>query len=592
MFSFRKKTAGWTLLCAVAVARAEFRSQQPMQVGFPVIDDNFGKYIEEMLVNHTIHGLSVGIVRPDGVIETGGWGERTESGDAFTPDTLMAVASVSKAFVSASMGILMDDFAKGTNVTSLPPSIEVFDLETKIDALLPEDWGLDNACSENGTNVRDLLSHSTGLPDHSQSHFREESPPDIVARLRHLRTSTGLRHSWLYSNMMYMTGTHIIKKYSGMSYEDFVTERIFKPLGMQDSTYSPKNAEATGKFSQSFETSGRRIPHAIDDQIAPISAGGGGCITNVADLSRWLQMFLHQGVDPVTNKRILPQSTYDAVTSPASIIPALPGFQIAPVMVYGLGWMRNTFYGMDMIWHAGAIPGVSALAALFPEINTAVVVLANADNKSDATIAIGGQIITSIVGQLTDGQTDPEDSTASMPMQSRTAGRAQAISLMDLAGTYSDPGYGTFNLCAPGSSSSYCHDVISNFSTVDGSLGDTPQLLAASARVWSSHIRFTQHSDNENVFDVRFTTLYPQGYGKDTSPFEMMKLGEGMTTAEFVRNLQGQVIGFGLFGVAGEVTNRMRAGGTVQERADAWMAKVPERRRPHASAGGSCQCRE
>jgi CubicO group peptidase (beta-lactamase class C family) len=164
---------------------------------------------------------------------------------------------------------------------------------------------------------------------------------------------------------MYMAGTHIVSKYSGMRYTDFVAERIFKPLGMEDSTYYLTQAKGTGRLSQAWTNLGRRIPPFIDEQVADISAGAGGAISSAADLVRrpfytlrerslnapqahWVRLFVHEGVDPVTNATVLPKSVFDAVITPTSIVPALPGFMEVPVLNYGLGWIRNAYNGLDV----------------------------------------------------------------------------------------------------------------------------------------------------------------------------------------------------------------------------------------------------
>ena len=61
------------------------------------------------------------------------------------------------------MGILMDDFATGRNVTALPPSVSSFTWDTKVQDLLPEDWVLDQEWTTEKANLRDLLGHLTGL---------------------------------------------------------------------------------------------------------------------------------------------------------------------------------------------------------------------------------------------------------------------------------------------------------------------------------------------------------------------------------------------------------------------------------------------
>ena len=63
------------------------------------------------------------------------------------------------------MGILMDDFAQGRNVTPLPLGVGSFTWETKIQALLPSSqWQLADEWASEKLNVRDALGHVSGLP--------------------------------------------------------------------------------------------------------------------------------------------------------------------------------------------------------------------------------------------------------------------------------------------------------------------------------------------------------------------------------------------------------------------------------------------
>lgn len=132
-----------------------------------------------------IQGLSVGVVLPDNTIETAGWGIRSEQRDRMTVDvscsyklslrcaqfslssfyqTLYDIGSCSKAFLTATLGILMDDFAQGINQTALPPGIHTFDWDTKVIELLPNDWRLMNEWASEKATLRDIMSHQSGLP--------------------------------------------------------------------------------------------------------------------------------------------------------------------------------------------------------------------------------------------------------------------------------------------------------------------------------------------------------------------------------------------------------------------------------------------
>lgn len=114
-----------------------------------------------------------------------------------------------------------------------------------------------------------------------------------------------------------------------------------------------------------------------------------------------------------------------------------------------------------------------------------------------------------------------------------------------LAGTYTHPGYGTLTLCSPSSPSSYCAHVRSEFAVVDheGDTGAVPDLLAAWPRFWTSHVRMRYRQAGHHAFDVYFTSLFPNGYGKDQTPFEWTEFDVPYGTAEFVVE-GGRVVGF------------------------------------------------
>jgi len=146
----------------------------------------------------------------------------------------------------------------------------------------------------------------------------------------------------------------------------------------------------------------------------------------------------------------------------------------------------------------------------------------------------------------------------------------------EFSGTYTNPGYGTFTFCGPSSSSPDCQRVITDFNAVDkaqSSAPSSPQLLGSWPRVWSSHIRAIHQSGNK--FLVQCTSLFPEGYGRDSTPFETAEIGTSEATGEFVVE-DGKVIGFGLFGMVGvdEPTERERTHTTVKGRAEAWFDKV------------------
>jgi hypothetical protein len=150
-------------------------------------------------------------------------------------------------------------------------------------------------------------------------------------------------------------------------------------------------------------------------------------------------------------------------------------------------------------------------------------------------------------------------------------------SIEPLAGAYHSPGYGTFSLCTHASRSAYCASVLADFDALD-EVADTACsscLYAAWDKIWSSHLRFTPHPQNcTTMFEMTATQLFPHGYGINKEPFEL-KAAQGVR-AEFVVH-SGNVQGFGLFLLGGEVTERERLGKTVEERAEVWFDRLDDR---------------
>jgi CubicO group peptidase (beta-lactamase class C family) len=74
------------------------------------------------------------------------------------------MASVSKAFCASALGILMDDFEHGRNVTPLPPVLKELNWYTAVQDVLPEEWQLMDGWASKKANLKDILSHVSGLP--------------------------------------------------------------------------------------------------------------------------------------------------------------------------------------------------------------------------------------------------------------------------------------------------------------------------------------------------------------------------------------------------------------------------------------------
>lgn len=131
-----------------------------------------------------------------------------------------------------------------------------------------------------------------------------DSVKGVVERMKFLRPSFELRQQWSYNNLvrhpfiyyclralniqMFILTVHIISHYTGQPYTSFVKDRIFTPLNMTSTTYTPSEAIRLGEVTQSWTKSGRRIPEWFNDGQVELNAGPGGVISNAEDLVRRL----------------------------------------------------------------------------------------------------------------------------------------------------------------------------------------------------------------------------------------------------------------------------------------------------------------
>ncbi|KII86430.1 hypothetical protein PLICRDRAFT_44025 [Plicaturopsis crispa FD-325 SS-3] len=554
----------------------------------PLITPEFSRYVDAIREESVIPGLSVAIVRAadNTVVELGSWGKRTEDGDPTTDDTLFHLCSVSKAFLSTSMGILMDDFATRKNVTALPPGLAEFTWTTKVKDILPDDWQLMDGWAHEKANIQDILSHVSGLPRHDHSYGPSDTALDVVRRMKYLRPAHELRQKWAYNNQMYALGQHVIGLYAGKPYTEFVQERIFTPLNMSSSTFSLNAAKAGGKMTQAWIDTGRRIPHWLPDNLTELIAGAGGAISSAADMAKWVGTLLNGGVNPHTNATVIPRSVFEAVTTAYAIAGRWPILHGATTVGYGMGWVRYSYLDNEIVAHNGGMPGFSTLVAFSPNNGLGVVVLANAAVPVDDVVQKVFRAFAGIsededeAGYASSPAAYSKNSIASgtAPRPANVEGEAKAQKSVpqreigEYAGTYSNPGYGAFTLCSTLDTSPYCQQVADDFAAVDAQQAEPPtgdQLIGAWSRIWGTHVRFI-HKDEDN-FAATFPALFPRGYGANSTAFAF----DGLTpyaVAKFVVE-GGEVVGFGLFRLEGE-TERERTESSVQAGADVWFDKV------------------
>ena len=185
--------------------------------------------VDYALSKFNVAGCAISIVKDGKVIYSKGFGVKSaKTKSPVNKHTNFAIASNSKAFTTAALAILVED--------------EKLKWDDKVKDFIPE-FKMYNPYVTENFNIQDLLTHRSGLglgvgdlmffPDGS-----DFTIDDLLSSFQHFEPVSAFRTKFDYDNLLYLVAGEVIARVSGMSWEDFIEERIFKPLNMDNSEAS------------------------------------------------------------------------------------------------------------------------------------------------------------------------------------------------------------------------------------------------------------------------------------------------------------------------------------------------------------------
>ena len=345
--------------------------------------------VELTLKTFNVPGISVGVVKDGKLIHAKGYGiANLRTGKKVDEHTLFGVASNSKAFTAAALGMLVDEkkITWDDHVTDYIPEFKLYDPYVT-----------------NEFTIRDLLTHRSGMglgagdlmmfPDGS-----DFTKKDIIHNLRYLKPVSSFRSKYDYDNNLYIVAGEIIARVSGQTWEDFIEKRIMQPLGM--------NSSATSIYRVKDKTNAIK-PHApvngkietIDIDWSETANAAGGIWTNVTDMSKWVIMQMNHGkYGEGLKKQLFSEAVHEEMWSPQTIQPVktLEPYN-THFATYGLGWGLRDVKGYKQVSHTGGLAGIVTQVMLFPELNLGIMVFTN-QQQGAAFSAISSSIKDGYIG--------------------------------------------------------------------------------------------------------------------------------------------------------------------------------------------------
>lgn len=307
-----------------------------------------------------IPGVSLAIVKDDQIIFAKGFGYKNfEKQIAVTPDTEFAIGSATKAFTALSVLMSQDE-----GKLSLDDSPKKY---------LPY-FRINDPDTDARITIRDILSHASGLNRTDLAMVSGKLNREELIRVAgEAKPVAKLRERFLYQNIMFAAAGEIVSKVQKEPYEKFVPERIFKPLGMTNSTMSLKEMRQAKDYSfgydYNFDTKEtRNLPMRDILEVAP----AGSINSSARDMAQWLRFILNGGT--VDGKRLVSEKSFDEWLKPQ--------MKVAGKMSYGLGWFLQDWNGLKVAQHGGNIDGFNSMVAMIPEKKIGFVMLTNVSGSS------------------------------------------------------------------------------------------------------------------------------------------------------------------------------------------------------------------
>lgn len=327
---------------------------QPTADALSVMDQK----IRAAMAEDNIPGVLIGVASRGRLVHTQSYGmANVELRVPVSDSTVFEIGSISKQFVTAAIMLLIQDERVGLDDA-------IHDYLTD----LPSEWL--------GVTIRQLLTHTSGIPDYEEIQtyeaYRFRFTPEEIIRVAHSRPmdfepGTG----WYYSNTGYFLLSLIVERVEGRPLGSVLRSRIFEPLGMSQTRLAdpediiPHRASGYWVDRMGVELMNR-------DATQPSSTlGAGGILSSVHDMVKWDTVLYGDQLLSEASKTAMWTSTI------------LPNGEDTG---YAFGWGVGQYRGHRSVSHNGQVAGFVASFMRLPDEDVALIVFANRYQVSSGRI--------------------------------------------------------------------------------------------------------------------------------------------------------------------------------------------------------------
>lgn len=317
---------------------------------------------------HDLHlpGLALAIVQDDQMIYQHGFGVADTTSRPVTPQTPFIIGSLSKSFTALAIMQLVESGK--------------IDLDAPVQRYLP--WfRVDDPDASAHITIRHLLIHTSGLSlyvgrqllGRHASKTREQA----VRALKRVKLAHEPGTIFEYCNTNYLILSLVIEAVAGETYEHYIEQHIFEPLGMDHSFTSEGDAQRDGMATGYRWWFG--WPRPVHAPYLTDALGAAFLISSAEDMACWLNVHLNGGsVDGVS---VLSAAGIEELHQPQ--VPTNRAGSMA-----AMGWRVEQLAGERIARHGGEVANYRADMVLVPERKLGVIVLQNCNNGLVAQVGL------------------------------------------------------------------------------------------------------------------------------------------------------------------------------------------------------------
>lgn len=346
---------------------AQIRKEYPKRPPNPFLEKVINEYDEKLaalMEKANTPGLAVAIVHDSTIVYMKGMGLRAVGKpDSIDENTVFRLASVSKCFAAFLTGILVED--------------SVLHFNDRIADYLPR-FALESPDETHKLTIKNVLSHTTGLPYHTYTNMVEEGSPldTMLSWLRNVRMASKVGKMYSYQNVAYSLVAPVIQKRTGQTYEAQMIERVFIPLNMKTASIDYQSIMSNTNVAKPHLMRRRQYAQVKINNTYYNVAPAGGINASISDMAAWMIALL--GNRP----EVIRKSTLDSLFKPVISAPSknrnYGRTHRLSKSYYGMGW-RVLYYPNDtLMYHGGYVSGYRSEVAVNPRDKIAVCILSNA----------------------------------------------------------------------------------------------------------------------------------------------------------------------------------------------------------------------